>query len=134
MYTLFPMNNTYNTMVLSHQSGTKQDKPAADWFNRYESQKDDLEDLGRVFRKYLSGKDDPYILDVDLDFFSTRNPFRGLYERAGLYDTLRELYRFQRPDLDQDDKVLASLSLSVRRLETVDDDDEEEEEEEDDDE
>ena len=36
---------------------------------------------------------DHYILDIDLDFYSTLNPFVSLYSEAGLYDRLRELYR-----------------------------------------
>jgi len=37
---------------------------------------------------------DHYILDIDLDFYSTLNPFVSLYSEAGLYDRLRELYSF----------------------------------------
>ena len=33
-----------------------------------------------------------YILDFDLDFFSTLNPFISLYSEAGLYQKLRDLY------------------------------------------
>lgn len=34
------------------------------------------------------------LLDVDLDFFSTANPFLDVYARAQLYDRLRRLYHF----------------------------------------
>lgn len=37
---------------------------------------------------------DHFILDVDLDFYSTLNPFVSLYSEAGLYPRLRELYSF----------------------------------------
>jgi len=68
-------------------------------------QQDDFPELGKMFRQYVAREGDPFILDIDLDFFSTRNPFRGLYENADLYSHLRELYNFQRPEDEQDPKV-----------------------------
>lgn len=68
-------------------------------------QKDDFQELGKMFRQYVAREGDPFILDIDLDFFSTRNPFRGLYENADLYSHLQELYNFQRPEDEQDPKV-----------------------------
>ncbi|XP_021939042.1 UPF0489 protein C5orf22 homolog isoform X2 [Zootermopsis nevadensis] len=68
--------------------------------------KDDFQELGKMFRQYIAREGDPFILDIDLDFFSTRNPFRGLYENADLYSHLRELYNFQRPANEQDPKCI----------------------------
>ncbi|XP_049809175.1 UPF0489 protein C5orf22 homolog [Schistocerca nitens] len=61
-------------------------------------EEDDLAGLEASLRGYLPQADAPFILDIDLDFFSTRNPFLGLYERAGLYHRLRHIYRFEKPD------------------------------------
>lgn len=61
-------------------------------------QRDDFGVVSSILRQYLPEKDTPYILDVDLDFFSTRNPFKSLYERANLYESLASLYSFQRPE------------------------------------
>lgn len=61
-------------------------------------QKDDFLAVSSVLRQYLPEKDTPYILDIDLDFFSTKNPFKNLYDRVNLYDKLATLYAFQRPD------------------------------------
>lgn len=36
-----------------------------------------------------------YILDIDLDFFSTLNPFVNLYKDANLYPLLKELYTYK---------------------------------------
>ncbi|EAT41648.1 AAEL006752-PA [Aedes aegypti] len=33
-----------------------------------------------------------YILDIDLDYFSTHNPFLKIYEKVGLYDKLKEIF------------------------------------------
>ncbi|XP_073975914.1 misexpression suppressor of ras 6 isoform X3 [Rhodnius prolixus] len=37
------------------------------------------------------------ILDIDLDFFSTMNPFKSLYKNADLYESLKVLYWFESP-------------------------------------
>ncbi|XP_039296951.1 UPF0489 protein C5orf22 homolog [Nilaparvata lugens] len=42
----------------------------------------------------LSITNQPIILDVDLDFFSTRNPFKHLYPNADLYPKLKVIYKF----------------------------------------
>nr|KAF7434529.1 hypothetical protein H0235_002720 [Vespula pensylvanica] len=60
--------------------------------------KDDFMSISSALRHYLPEKDTPYILDIDLDFFSTRNPFKLLYDDINLYDKLAPIYSFQRPD------------------------------------
>lgn len=35
---------------------------------------------------------DGYILDVDLDYFSTHNPFLKIYDKVGLYEKLKEIF------------------------------------------
>ena len=48
-----------------------------------------------------------YVLDIDLDFFSTKNPFKEMYgERQ--YQILTELYKFEKPD-SQDKNVCLIL-------------------------
>ncbi|KAK6643380.1 hypothetical protein RUM43_004885 [Polyplax serrata] len=51
----------------------------------------DLESVkNKVFNK-------PYVLDVDLDFFSTKNPFSRIFETGNLYDRLKPLFSFDVP-------------------------------------
>lgn len=54
------------------------------------------------------GLKDGYILDIDLDYFSTHNPFLKIYEKVGLYDKLKEI--FISPELaDTTENDLAKL-------------------------
>ncbi|XP_029039903.2 UPF0489 protein C5orf22 homolog [Osmia bicornis bicornis] len=62
------------------------------------AKRDDFTAISSALRQYLPERDTPYILDVDLDFFSTKNPFKTLYDRVNLYDKLASLYAFARPD------------------------------------
>lgn len=48
---------------------------------------------------------EPYILDIDLDFFSCKNPFKELYTEEE-YDILKELYNFRGPGPDADQEEL----------------------------
>ncbi|KYN17347.1 hypothetical protein ALC57_10323 [Trachymyrmex cornetzi] len=61
-------------------------------------QKDDFTAVSSALRQYLPEKDTPYILDVDLDFFSTKNPFKDLHERVNLYDKLAPLFTYKRTE------------------------------------
>ncbi|XP_043479199.1 UPF0489 protein C5orf22 homolog [Leptopilina heterotoma] len=59
--------------------------------------RDDFPSIASAIRQYLPESDTPYILDVDLDFFSTKNPFKTLYENANIYEKLAPIYEFKRP-------------------------------------
>ena len=48
-------------------------------------------------------KEVPYILDIDLDFFSTMNPFKDVYNERQ-YNILKDLYRYT-PPTDSSDEV-----------------------------
>ncbi len=54
----------------------------------------DDEALARKVPEFLNEDDLSLILDIDLDFFSTKNPFLDLYPESGLYDRLSALYAF----------------------------------------
>lgn len=58
-----------------------------------ENASDNFADLGRMIRNHVE-EDGTYVLDIDLDFFSTRNPFLSLYEKASVYNRLTRLYQF----------------------------------------
>ena len=64
---------------------------------------------------------DHFILDFDLDFFSTLNPFVSLYSEAGLYDRLRELYTFSPvpSNMETGAKIELALQAGETRLELL---------------
>ncbi|XP_026666876.1 UPF0489 protein C5orf22 homolog [Ceratina calcarata] len=72
--------------------------------------KDDFTAVSSALRQYLPERNTPYILDVDLDFFSTKNPFKTLYDRVNLYDKLAPLYAYNRPD-STDPEILKEATV-----------------------
>ncbi|XP_051984129.1 UPF0489 protein C5orf22 homolog [Xyrauchen texanus] len=61
---------------------------------------------------------DPFILDIDLDFFSCTNPFKELYTQEE-YALLQELYCFSRPKQGPDEEELSDCV--VRRTHQLED-------------
>lgn len=53
-----------------------------------------------------------YILDVDLDFFTTMNPFLDMHYRVEMYRRLREIYSFDFTATQEDEVVDAQLKRS----------------------
>lgn len=61
----------------------------------------------------------PYILDIDLDFFSCKNPFKELYTQEE-YTILQELYCFRGPSTGADQEALEEcVEQRVRQLEDL---------------
>lgn len=61
----------------------------------------------------------PYVLDIDLDFFSTDNPFLSLYESILLYDRLEPIFGFQLPDKGDLETVEKVVELRERQLQEL---------------
>uniref|UniRef100_A0A8B9KX81 Chromosome 5 open reading frame 22 n=1 Tax=Astyanax mexicanus TaxID=7994 RepID=A0A8B9KX81_ASTMX len=67
----------------------------------------------------LIEQNDAYILDIDLDFFSCKNPFKDLYTQEE-YSILQELYSFKRPKEDADEGELSDcVERRTRQLEDL---------------
>jgi len=69
---------------------------------RPRSNGDEVEEYTKL--DYVSDEEQ-YLLDIDLDFFSTQNPFKDVYSERQ-YELLKRLYKFTRP-VDDSDEALA---------------------------
>ncbi|CAF4795413.1 unnamed protein product [Pieris macdunnoughi] len=58
----------------------------------------------------------PFVLDIDLDFFSTANPFLALYSNIGLYDLLEDLFHFDVPENDDIESIEKTVNLREIQL------------------
>lgn len=57
-----------------------------------------------------------YILDIDLDFFSTSNPFRSIYSKANMYEELKKIYYFQFPKSRNIDEIMSVMPVREKQL------------------
>ncbi|XP_077348170.1 UPF0489 protein C5orf22 homolog [Lithobates pipiens] len=74
--------------------------------------------LARTIMEILQ-KEDAYALDIDLDFFSVKNPFKEMYTQDE-YNILQELYSFKKPSSDSlEDALVDCVENRVRQLEDL---------------
>uniref|UniRef100_A0A8D0FMB3 Chromosome 5 open reading frame 22 n=1 Tax=Strix occidentalis caurina TaxID=311401 RepID=A0A8D0FMB3_STROC len=64
-------------------------------------------------------KGDAYVLDIDLDFFSVKNPFKEMYTKTE-YELLQELYSFKKPHRNATEEgLLDCVENRVHQLEDL---------------
>lgn len=74
--------------------------------------------LARSIMEILE-KEDAYALDIDLDFFSVKNPFKEMYTQDE-YNILQELYSFKKPSSDSlEDALVDCVENRIRQLEDL---------------
>ncbi|XP_077471655.1 UPF0489 protein C5orf22 homolog isoform X2 [Stigmatopora argus] len=61
---------------------------------------------------------DRYVLDIDLDFFSCKNPFKDLYTEEE-FAILQELYDFRGPRPEADQELDEIVAARIRQLEDL---------------
>lgn len=59
--------------------------------------------------------DKNFILDIDLDFFSTQNPFRVMYSDT-IYGMLKDLYKFDKPKNLSDEEISKCTTERQKQL------------------
>ncbi|XP_067909903.1 UPF0489 protein C5orf22 homolog isoform X2 [Heterodontus francisci] len=67
----------------------------------------------------LDGRD-ACVLDIDLDFFSVKNPFKEMYTKDE-YEILKQLYSFTKPDWEEADEeaLIDCVEARTRQLEDM---------------
>lgn len=73
---------------------------------------DDVETLSKHLRELIPTDDQGayFVLDIDLDFFSTKNPFVDMFPRADLYKRLEPLYAYTSSSADTTLDEMVELS------------------------
>lgn len=86
--------------------------------NIFENKPDNFEVCKKKLERYIpSGS--RYILDIDLDFFSTGNPFKRLYSECNLYEQLKELYNFEPPASSSVEDVKVAAAIREEQIEKL---------------
>ncbi|XP_020373604.1 UPF0489 protein C5orf22 homolog isoform X1 [Rhincodon typus] len=68
---------------------------------------------------HVLDKRDAFILDIDLDFFSVKNPFKEMYTKEE-YEILKQLYSFNKPDReDSEEALIDCVEARTRQLEDM---------------
>lgn len=76
----------------------------------------------RIFGDGTATANEPFILDIDLDFFSTDNPFKAMYTACGTYELLKPIFRadfFEQP-FNRSSTEDELLSFTTKRSHYID--------------
>ncbi|XP_062425820.1 UPF0489 protein C5orf22 homolog isoform X2 [Rhea pennata] len=77
-----------------------------------------IREIGKDICQVLQ-KGDAYVLDIDLDFFSVKNPFKEMYTQTE-YELLQELYGFKKPHRNATEEgLLDCVENRVHQLEDL---------------
>uniref|UniRef100_UPI00398EFD80 UPF0489 protein C5orf22 homolog n=1 Tax=Pristiophorus japonicus TaxID=55135 RepID=UPI00398EFD80 len=70
--------------------------------------------------RHVLDRIDAYVLDIDLDFFSVKNPFKEMYTKEE-YEILKQLYSFTKPDWEEADEeaLIDCVDARIRQLEDM---------------
>ncbi|GLD61827.1 UPF0489 protein [Lates japonicus] len=115
-----PLSTASNTLQPAEGSNIKEEQ----WSKGTGLGDDDDEDEGSTSYvvKRISAfliETEPYVLDIDLDFFSCKNPFKELYTQEE-FAILKELYNFTAPSPDADEEELDEcVDRRVHQLEDL---------------
>ncbi|KAK8720683.1 hypothetical protein OTU49_013163 [Cherax quadricarinatus] len=60
-----------------------------------------------------------YILDIDLDFFTTMNPFVAMHDKVNMYNRLKEIYSFSFTASQESDIIDAQVQKRCEQIRTL---------------
>ncbi|XP_065156122.1 UPF0489 protein C5orf22 homolog isoform X7 [Atheta coriaria] len=80
------------------------------------NQEDDWSFIGDLVKEIEKKKS--WVLDVDLDFFSTSNPFLGMYAKANMYKLLEDIYnpKVDKPKIMDEFIITEITALRTKQL------------------
>ncbi|XP_078056175.1 UPF0489 protein C5orf22 homolog [Mustelus asterias] len=106
-----------DTCTIQSSTGERQAQEASAMATHPENeqQKEIVTDLLHILDKRAA-----YVLDIDLDFFSVKNPFKEMYTQEE-YNILKEMYSFTKPDCKEDDEeaLIDCVEARTRQLEDM---------------
>lgn len=70
----------------------------------FQNQPDEYEKITETIQKNISDST-RWILDIDLTFFSTINPFIGLYQKAQAYPMIEDLFSYELPENNTPEEI-----------------------------
>lgn len=75
------------------------------------------------FTNNIDDGNEQFILDIDLDFFSTANPFKSLLDKAHIYEQLKKLFKhdFFNQSFDSTANEMELLAFTNRRFDYLND-------------
>lgn len=79
---------------------------------------DDFREIQKILNAYITNTTS-YILDIDLDFFSTSNPFIAVYSKAAMYERVKRLYPYKPPKSLSDTDVCEAVQKRIAQVEDM---------------
>ncbi|KAM9024479.1 UPF0489 protein C5orf22 homolog isoform 1-T1 [Ara ararauna] len=103
-----------NTSALNRRETLSECSASSSLRNSESPIRDVVKDVCQVLQK-----GDAYVLDIDLDFFSVKNPFKEMYTQTE-YELLQELYSFKKPHRNATEEgLLDCVENRVHQLEDL---------------
>lgn len=81
----------------------------------FREEPDDVKDISEITSKYIT-QNTPWILDIDLSFFSTTNPFVSLYKKSKIYPLLEEIFAYKKPENDTEEEIKKAAEYREEQL------------------
>ncbi|XP_003470282.1 UPF0489 protein C5orf22 homolog [Cavia porcellus] len=103
----------------AQSTGQACQEPSSLCFCSFESQQCPTTACTQEILEILKKSNDAFVLDIDLDFFSVKNPFKEMFSQEE-YKILQELYQFKKPASNLSEEDLVDIvDTRIRQLEDL---------------